>query len=61
MRISHVGAFALTILLLIVPSYGQTGILTVTGTITDQQERAITGASLTLTNNATGAVRTADV
>jgi hypothetical protein len=36
---------------------GQTGTSTVTGTITDQQNRVISGAALKLTNSATGAVR----
>jgi hypothetical protein len=57
MRTSHVVVFILTIFLLIVPMSGQTGTSTVTGTISDQQNRVISGASLKLTNNATGSVR----
>jgi len=57
MRTSHVVVFILTILFLVLPMSGQTGTSTVTGTITDQQDRVISGASLKLTNNATGAIR----
>src|SRR5436190_19653932 len=57
MRTSHVVVFILTIFLSIIPMSGQTGTSTVTGTISDQQNRVISGASLKLTNNATGAVR----
>src|SRR5882757_2249393 len=57
MRTSHVVVFILIILLLAVPFWAQTGTSTITGTITDQNERVISGASLKLTNLATGAVR----
>ena len=57
MRTSHVVVFILTLLLVVLPLSGQTGTSSVTGTVTDQQERVVSGASLTLTNLATGATR----
>ena len=59
MRTSHVVVFILTLFMVVLPVYGQTGTSTITGTVTDQQDRVISGASLKLTNNATGAVREA--
>jgi hypothetical protein len=38
--------------------WSQTGTSTITGTVTDPQGRVVTGATLTLTNPATGTVRT---
>ncbi len=57
MRTSHLVVFILTILLLASPLWGQTGTSTITGTISDQQNRVVSGATLTLTNQATGAKR----
>src|SRR5215467_14155313 len=59
MRTSHVVVFILTLFLVVLPLSGQTGTSSITGTVTDQQERVVSGATLTLTNTATGALREA--
>jgi hypothetical protein len=49
---------ALAVLIFAVPSFSQTGTSTIRGTITDPQGRVVPGATVTLTNVATNAVRT---
>src|ERR1051326_8346719 len=46
---------------LTIPVAAQTGLGTVTGTVQDPSKAAIVKAAVTLTNTATGVVRTADV
>lgn len=57
MRTSHVVVFVSIVLLASVSLWGQTGTSTVTGTITDQQERVVSGATLKLVNIANGSSR----
>ncbi|HYL14047.1 MAG TPA: TonB-dependent receptor [Terriglobales bacterium] len=49
---------ALAVLIVAVPSFSQTGTSTIRGTITDPQGRVVPGATVTLTNVGTNAVRT---
>jgi hypothetical protein len=57
MRTSYVVVFILIVFLASVSLWGQTGTSTVTGTITDQQERVVAGAALKLTNIENGSSR----
>src|SRR2546427_10311781 len=58
MRSVRVVALMLVVLLFAAPLWSQTGTSTVRGTITDPQGRVVGGATVTLTNLATNAVRT---
>jgi hypothetical protein len=58
MRSSRVGISGLLLLALSSFSWSQTGTSTIRGTVTDPQGRVVSGASVTLTNSATNAIRT---
>ena len=59
MRLVRVIAVVFIALLVVVSAWGQTGTSTIRGTVTDQQGRVVPNATVTLTNTATNAVRTA--
>src|SRR5229473_4381184 len=58
MRLVKALALLLSTLGLAVSLWGQTGTSTIRGTVTDPQGRVVAGATVTLTNVATNAVRT---
>jgi hypothetical protein len=58
MHSSRAGILGILLLVLASVSWCQTGTSTIRGTITDPQGRVVAGASVTLTNSATNAVRT---
>lgn len=58
MRALQAVAFSLVVLMVAATSHAQTGTSSIRGTVTDPQNRMVSGAKITLTNLATSAVRT---